>query len=707
MSRSTRITTTLALILLLAHGTLGCAVAPSITPVPTLAFPARTPTLTGPAIPSRTATQTPAGIVPRATPSPSPTPTLRQPERSRTPVRFGLHPAAELGKGTAHDMAVSPDGASVAVASARGVFFYDAMDLTERAHLSTPAAATQVAYHPQGDAVLVGLSDGRIGMWSVPQQENLAMVQAHSGPVHQLACGPSGDVVVSLGSDGTLHIWTPGEEPLSLSIRGQTRFVLSPDGRHIAAGGDRWNREVILFEVATGRELARADVLPDLSGMAFSPDGQLLVASGAGGQITVLDTTSGASREIEGPPVIRGLAIHPDGHLMAVGAFGTSARVLDLDTGQTVAALPVSEQGLFPTFSADGQRLALSDAQGIRVWAVDSWQLIAHAEAHGTGPLAFAAGGASLVGLRGSTIAALDLIAGSVRLAPGHMDLTTSLAFAPDGSLLAVGDWQGLVHLIDLDTGRARVALAGHTGPVGSLSFSPDGATLASAGVNEDTTGVLWDVESGERLATLQGDPGYPLRPLIFDVSGGHLVGSGKNDVLVLDLSDGSQRRLSGHTEGTVSLAVSPDGSLLASGAFDERVIVWDIATGRPLYELPEHEMGAVSLGFSPGDALGLSGHVLFTGDQRGRVRLWAAEDGSLLQTIEARGNDVAPSPDGRLLAFKTTLDDITLWDVAAAREIYRVEARGSRPIAFSPDGRHIASGSPNGVVTLWRLSPE
>jgi WD40 repeat protein len=77
-----------------------------------------------------------------------------------------------------------------------------------------------------------------------------------------------------------------------------------------------------------------------------------------------------------------------------------------------------------------------------------------------------------------------------------------------------------------------------------------------------------------------------------------------------------------------------------------------------------------------------------------------------LLQTVEGRGQDLALSPDtlsaigGALLAFKPTIDDVALWDVAAGREVFR--QAGERPLAFSPDGRLLAVGSHHGFIKLW-----
>ena len=272
-----------------------------------------------------------------------------------------------------------------------------------------------------------------------------------------------------------------------------------------------------------------------------------------------------------------------------------------------------------------------------------------------------------------------------VRTLTGHMAWVRSVAFSPDGRLLASCSYDDTVRLWDPATGEHRrtLTLASRTltkSPTGnmveSVVFSPDGRLLASCSV---CTVQLWDPATGEQRRTLSGHNTRGLfRDSVFGVAfspdGRLLASCGDYEMVRLwDPATGEHRRtLAGHTDFVSGVAFSPDGRLLASCSADNTVRLWDPATGEHRRTLAGH-----------------TGHV------------WAAT------SFPAYVFGVAFSPDGRLLASCSADKTVRLWDPAAGE--HRRTLAGHTDfvsgVAFSPDGRLLASCSADKTVRLWDLT--
>lgn len=157
-----------------------------------------------------------------------------------------------------------------------------------------------------------------------------------------------------------------------------------------------------------------------------------------------------------------------------------------------------------------------------------------------------------------------------------------------------------------------------------------------------------------------------------------------------------------GHAGPVKAVDFSPDGRLLASGAGDETLCLWDLATGKPLSILVGHDDWVLDLAFSP------DGRLLVSGSHDRTLRLWNPATGEHLRILEGHGDSVtsvAFSPDGRLLASGSQDKTLRLWDPATGKPLLRTLEGHDGPVLsidFSPDGRLLASGSRDKTLRLW-----
>ncbi|MCC5656489.1 hypothetical protein LC608_05745 [Nostoc sp. XA010] len=293
-------------------------------------------------------------------------------------------------------------------------------------------------------------------------------------------------------------------------------------------------------------------------------------------------------------------------------------------------------------------------------------------------------------------------IVGQIHTLQGHSNSVNSLAFSPDGKILASGSYDNTIKLWDIGTGREIYTLQGHSNSVNSIAFSPDGKILASG--SDDKTIKLWDVTTRGQILTIQAHRDS-VRSVAFSPDGKTLAsGSSDNTIKLWDMrTKGQIRTLQAHSEWVRSVAFSPDGKTLASGSNDKTIKLWDVTTGGQIRTLQGHFHWVVSVAFSP------DGKLVASGSCDKTIKLWDITTGGQICTTQGHSYSVvsaAFSPDGRIIA-SVSYGGIQLWDVGTAREIYTLKGHSDwvRSLALSPDGKILASGSNDKTINIWQLA--
>jgi WD40 repeat protein len=155
------------------------------------------------------------------------------------------------------------------------------------------------------------------------------------------------------------------------------------------------------------------------------------------------------------------------------------------------------------------------------------------------------------------------------------------------------------------------------------------------------------------------------------------------------------------HTQAVSDLALSADGAVLASAAYDGTIRLWAMSGRRALMTLEHPRVCCI--------AFSRDGQLPSVGSE-GTIRLWSTRRRS--GPRELRGppgqiRSVAFSPDGATLASGHIAGEIVLWDVAPFRELTRLagHAAGVTALEFSSDGRRLVSGSTDSRVLVWDMA--
>ena len=292
----------------------------------------------------------------------------------------------------------------------------------------------------------------------------------------------------------------------------------------------------------------------------------------------------------------------------------------------------------------------------------------------------------------------------------GHTDFVTSVAFSPNGRTLASGSWDDTIRLWNPHTMEHFRTLTGHSNDVTSVAFHPVGTWLASG--SWDTTIGVWEVNPGKTDSWFyRGNGGFVTSVAYLSTGGQRLAwGSEDNAVRVTYQGDGfpdwgSYYKNNGHEHDVSSIAFSADGQTLASGSWDNTIILWD-SPDDYLTTLIGHTDFVTSVAFSP------NGKILASGSWDNTIILWDVASHEVLLTLTGHTDRVlavAFSLDGRSIASGSDDQTIRLWDVATGQQKDTLlgHTSGVTAVAFSPDRRTLAStGGWDNTVRLWDLSP-
>ncbi len=261
------------------------------------------------------------------------------------------------------------------------------------------------------------------------------------------------------------------------------------------------------------------------------------------------------------------------------------------------------------------------------------------------------------------TTAGINFYSTSTWLKVGFAGTNTwvrSLAFSPDGTTIVAGLFDQTVQLWRVSDVKLLKTFNGHTNWVWSVAFSPDGQSVASA--SNDGTIRIWQVhEDAVPLVISRG--AQSVRAIAFSPNG-QLIAAGlsNGDIHLWRTSDGTLvQTMKGHTDWVRCLAFSPDGKLLATGGFDKTIRLWNVADGVLVHTLEGHTASVLSMAFSA------DGTLLASGSEDRTIHLWRVSDGSQLQVFSGHTDfvfTVAFSPDGKMVASGSKDSSVRVWPV-------------------------------------------
>lgn len=282
------------------------------------------------------------------------------------------------------------------------------------------------------------------------------------------------------------------------------------------------------------------------------------------------------------------------GEILASAHDDKTTKLWDLSTKKLICTLAGHEQAVKSVaFSPDGEILATaSDDKKIKLWNVNTRELIFTLVGHTNSvkSVAFSLDGKTLAsGSWDKTVKLWNVKTGEeIYTLVGHQLQVSTVAFSPQNQLLASASYDRTMRLWDISSFNSPhldqekfkncpfYSLSSHTWAVLTLAFSPDGKILATG--SDDNTIKLWDVNTGQVIRTLQGHS-WSVLAVAFSANGKALIsGSRDNTIKIWRVSTGEEiATLTGHEDSVFAVAVSPVAQLIASGSRDKTIKLWEL----------------------------------------------------------------------------------------------------------------------------------
>ena len=574
------------------------------------------------------------------------------------------HPVA-IGGPLEHDSAdplyttaFSPSGKILAAAGAgRSISLWDVSDPAHPVLLGKPLTGPtntiySVAFSPDGSTLVAGSADDTARLWNVSDPSHAVLLgkplAGASGYIESVAFAPGGTLLALGSADGMVRLWNVANvarpvavgRPLTGPRNIVTSVAFSPNGHLLAAASQ--DDKVWLWKI--GPHGAAADgTLTDatdwVNAVAFSPDGAELAAGTSDASVLVWNVADRSLlMTLPHPQPVTSLSWDGPGRLAAGDADGTVS-LWQVPPPVLLTGSPAYDAA----YSPDGKMLAVSSQDSLQLWGATSRTQLAAQSVPGTfvNAVEFAPRAHILAATYGDGMFQMWSTAGGHLVPLGQpvrasaAGMTETVAFSPDGQLVATGGDDGTLRLWSVrDPARPQLLATSHDSGtyVFGVAFSPDGKVVAAASADNLTR--LWDV----------ADPARPV-----------LLG----------------RPLRGPSSYAISVAFSPDGRLLAVGGADKTVRLWDVtnparpvAVGAPL---------TGPTGYVYGVAFSGNGTTLAAAVTDGTVWLWNVATPAhpeLLATLTGPNGHVYSvdfSPAGSELAAASADGTVRLWNTNPA----------------------------------------
>lgn len=598
--------------------------------------------------------------------------------------RYGNSASLPTEVGTVLDVALSPDESRIAVVGEAAVVeLWDAASNSCIARMEGHTNSIHEAcFSPDGQLLATAGGDGDVILWDLVRRIESRRILVSDQPVNSAVFDPTGRYLVTCGDDGVVRVHDLQSMACVAASEPHPGRVMcarvSADGRFLASGSMDWKVRLWRFDEIVRKAASHQDF--DVQPVTF-PNPRILTGLRDG---------------------VRELEFNHCGDRLAGATGSRDRRIILWNTQEVAEPKVISPPAGMPTalaFSPDDETLHVGGWFSIESYNVADGTRTRQIKTDRCTALRLTRDGSRLVGVSRQDVRIWELTDH-----PGLLALegppTRSIAFHPNGCLVATGHGYSEIRLHDLDSGRLLRTISIPAELTPKMRRIPTLRTIAFDRTGDRVAALVaggrvpvWNSMNGDLVADFRGGSGEMHQCIAFDPIANQ-VGMAQQDssfaLQDLAIPDGRTVVPAGGKQ-SLAIAYSPHGDLIATTSRRNAVCLWH-RDGRAAGVLKTHQE-PWGIAFSP------DGERLAAGTWGNVIELWNLRSMTRERILEGHSAtvwSVAFKPDEPdLLASGSSDGTVRIWDVTTGENLAAFEPGGGETIdvvAFSPDGSRLGA---------------
>lgn len=482
------------------------------------------------------------------------------------------------------------------------------------------------------------------------------------------------------------------------------KVLVSPNGSTILLS---FSSTLALINVSDLSVVWQVDPGRYISDIAFSEDEQHLVAASPGGSVHLIDVATGNTLATIIPQRegVRSLSLSGQGKYFAVLDYSGTTTIWDTGIGKQIQDNngKANPGGINSILLSPGGGTLLIDGidskvkKTVQQWNVTDGQYkigllgvideMVNWKFSPDAKRVFGVNTRSLTASPANTLTAWNALNGAIIKRYDSLGIITDYEISPDGARIIVATEDNQIHLLDVESGQKKGTFSGHTTRIAGMAFSPDGQGVISVSVDGKT--FLWDVVDLKTVKEFQTFSSGARGRITFSTEGTRaaILSPDYKKILITNLTDIASSRVIGPEEYLLRApTISLQGNLAAAMDEKNRLTVWDATNGQKVQSIETRTRQPITrLKFAPNEKL-------VTSLSEGQIMVWDIATGKKLYELTGQ-NDFAFSPVERIIVSDSLDNKLYFSDADTGKKLYSTVSDFIDAITYAPGGETIAVG--------------